>query len=215
MIKTSSIQGGFALQIHRSRRWHVTHLRRRAAARDHSNIFSVDNCQLAFRHHLPHADSKCWSRFSGGRSPVIYLFLRKFTYSVCLGLDQSIYWPKFCIISDSWTITSEDFDWLIILVVITGMSSGLGLGKRSGSGLLSSSGGSGRPILSGSVNGEVVGNMSSSPSSARLNDREFDFVEKCSRNRYARVNSAFLFWGLSIVYSLLIQLLIKCIAPCL
>lgn len=49
---------------------------------------------------------------------------------------------------------------------------------RSGSGL-----GSPRPILSGSVNGDAPS------SSSRPNDTPtpIDFVEKCSRSRYARV----------------------------
>lgn len=80
-------------------------------------------------------------------------------------------------------------------LLITGMSSGAGLrtGSGSGSGVRMSSGsglGSPRPILSGSGNAEALG-VSPSPSSARVNEaryREFDFVEKCTKSRYARVN---------------------------
>ncbi|XP_057778590.1 serine/threonine-protein kinase WNK8-like [Salvia miltiorrhiza] len=74
---------------------------------------------------------------------------------------------------------------------MTGMSSGAGLRSGSGSAVRMSSGsglGSPHPILSGSGNVEAQGILPS-PSSARVNEaryREFEFVEKCTRSRYAR-----------------------------
>lgn len=58
-------------------------------------------------------------------------------------------------------------------------------GLRTGSGL-----GSPRPIHTGTGNVETLG-ISPSLSSARLTDaayRESDFVERCTKSRYARVN---------------------------
>lgn len=76
---------------------------------------------------------------------------------------------------------------------MTRMSSGAGHRTGSGSTVRLSSGSglvSPRPILSGGGNVEGLG-ISPSPSCGRIKEaryREYEFVEKCSRSRYARVN---------------------------
>ncbi|KAH6819654.1 with no lysine kinase 6 [Perilla frutescens var. frutescens] len=118
------------LQIHRDQRLWELGL---AHYKDYSNFCSVNVVSLSsgianlasfVSLDVPHADWKCRSRFSGGKSPVI-----------CR-----------CAV----------------------LAGGFGESVRG--------------------NGEVLG---FSPSSARLNEsryREFDFVERCTRSRYARYN---------------------------